>query len=89
VSEVRHARRAILAIVAVVMVLGQTACSSTPQAGEVGVVRNGSSPLWPFDWFDNHNIRGHVLNGSGTSFVGLLRPQGLRRGLAGRYGPHV
>jgi hypothetical protein len=71
VSEVRHARRAILAIVAVVMVLGQTACSSTPQAGEVGVVRNGSSPLWPFDWFDNHNIRGHVLNGSGTSFVGL------------------
>jgi flavin-binding protein dodecin len=62
--------RYLLGLTAVVMVLGLTGCSSTPQAGEIGVVRNGSS-IWPLDWFDNHNIRGHVLNGSSTSWTGL------------------
>jgi hypothetical protein len=58
------------ALILAACLLGATGCSSTPQAGEVGVVRNGSS-IWPLDWFDNHNIKGHVLNGSGTSWVGL------------------
>ncbi|MGC1176833.1 MAG: SPFH domain-containing protein [Candidatus Saccharimonadales bacterium] len=44
---------------------------STPQSGEIGVVRNGSSISWAPDWFDNHNIRGIVANGSGNTFIGL------------------
>lgn len=64
-------RRLMLGLVAGVLLVGLAGCSSTPQAGEVGVVRNGSAWYWPLDWFDNHNIRGHVQNGAGTSWVGL------------------
>lgn len=44
---------------------------STPGAGEIGVVRNGSDPWWLPDWFDNHQIRGIVENGSGNVGIGL------------------
>ncbi len=44
---------------------------STPGSGEVGVVRNGSDPWWLPDWFDNHQIRGIVENGSGNTGIGL------------------
>lgn len=46
-------------------------CRATPQGGEIGVIRNGSAWYWPFDWFDNHNIRGIVANGTGNQYVGL------------------
>jgi len=38
---------------------------STPEAGEIGVVRNGGP-------FDNKNIRGIVDNGSGNTGIGLF-----------------
>jgi hypothetical protein len=41
-----------------------TGCMSTPQAGEIGVVRNGG-PI------DDHNIRQVVDNGSGNTWIGL------------------
>lgn len=44
---------------------------SAPQSGEIGVVRNGSAPLWVFDWFDNHKIRGVIPNGAGSTALGL------------------
>lgn len=45
------------------LVLGATGCYTTPQAGEIGVVRNGGP-------FDNHNIRQIVDNGSGNTWPG-------------------
>lgn len=46
-------------------------CTSTPQSGEIGVVRNGKAWYMPTDYFDNHNIRQVVPNGSGQSWVGM------------------
>lgn len=40
-----------------------TGCTSKPQAGEIGVVRNGGL-------LDNHNIRQVVPNGAGNTWVG-------------------
>lgn len=63
--------RYLKAAIAVVIAIGITGCASTPKSGEIGVVRNGKAWYMPTDWFDNHNIRGHVANGSGQTFVGL------------------
>lgn len=56
--------RSALGLVLLGTVLGTTACASTPQSGEVGVVRNGGP-------FDNHNIRGIIHNGSGYTWTGF------------------
>jgi regulator of protease activity HflC (stomatin/prohibitin superfamily) len=56
-------RKAILAVAALVAVLGMTGCYTKPQAGEIGVVRNGGP-------FDDRNIRQIVPNGSGTTWNG-------------------
>jgi regulator of protease activity HflC (stomatin/prohibitin superfamily) len=52
-------------VLLLVAVLSASGCYSTPQAGEVGVVRNGGP-------FDNHNIRQVVPNGSGNTWIGFF-----------------
>jgi hypothetical protein len=49
--------------VAVVLLLGLTACTDRPEAGQIGVVRNGG-PI------DNKNIREILHPGAGTSWIG-------------------
>lgn len=69
--KTRRIMRSLLLIVGLVVVMGSlTGCASTPNSGEVGVIRNGKS-IWPPDWFDNHKIRGIVPNGSGNTWTGL------------------
>lgn len=46
-------------------------CMSTPQSGEISVVRNGKAWYWPLDWFDNHKIRGIIQNGASNTWTGL------------------
>lgn len=60
----------VVAVVAVAS-LFTTGCATTPQSGETGVIRNGKAWYWPFDWFDNHKIRGVVPNGAGNTWTGL------------------
>lgn len=48
-----------------------TGCASTPNSGETGVVRNGKAWYNPFDWFDNHKIRGVIPNGAGNTWTGM------------------
>lgn len=43
----------------------------TPQAGEIGVVREGASGLWVGAWFNGHNIKKVVPPGSGNTGIGL------------------
>lgn len=43
----------------------------TPQAGEIGVVREGASSVWIGDWFNGHNITAVVPPGSGNKRIGL------------------
>lgn len=52
-----------LAIMAIGLTVFGTGCASKPNAGEIGVVRNGGP-------FDNHNIRQVVPNGAGNTWVG-------------------
>lgn len=67
----RRIMRALLMVVLLVVAAGVlSGCASTPNSGEVGVIRNGKS-IWPPDWFDNHKIRGIVPNGSGNTWTGL------------------
>jgi hypothetical protein len=48
----------------VLMIVGLAGCTiTTPNAGEIGVVRNGGP-------FDNHNIRQVISNGSGNTWAG-------------------
>lgn len=61
----RRVSRIGLALGGLAMCLFLTGCMSTPQAGEIGVVRNGGP-------FDNHNIRQIVPNGSGNTWVGWM-----------------
>lgn len=60
-----------LLLIAVFMLTMMTGCMNTPNSGEVSVVRNGKAWYWPPDWFDNHQIRGVIANGSGNSWTGL------------------
>lgn len=64
-STMKYARRTIVGIIALGLLGGATGCYTTPEAGEMGVVRNGG-PL------DNHNIRQVVPNGSGRTSNGLF-----------------
>jgi hypothetical protein len=64
-------RKLALALLLFTVAVSTTACATTPNAGEVGVIRNGKAWYWPFDWFDNHKIRGIVANGSGNTWTGL------------------
>ena len=43
----------------------------TPEAGQIGVVRDGSSAVWVGDWFNGHNIKQVVPPGSGNTSIGL------------------
>lgn len=52
-------------LIAAFAVISMTGCYSTPNSGEIGVVRNGGR-------FDNKNIRGIVHNGQGNTWVGLF-----------------
>lgn len=71
----RRLLRTVLALCALVFALSATGCMSTPNSGEVGVIRNGGP-------FDNKNIRGCegkaatdpcgiLKNGSGNTWVGV------------------
>src|SRR4051794_32348862 len=66
-DRVIHARRlaaaVVLGIVALILLIGLTSNFTKPEAGEIGVVRNGG-PL------DNHNIRQVVPNGAGNTWTG-------------------
>lgn len=59
----KHIKLVIVALCLVVVAGFGTGCASKPNAGEIGVVRNGGP-------FDNHNIRGHVENGAGNTWTG-------------------
>src|SRR4051812_41375543 len=54
---------AVLGVVALILLIGMTSNFTKPEAGEIGVVRNGG-PL------DNHNIRQVVPNGAGNTWNG-------------------
>lgn len=66
-----RARWVLLILAALILMSTMAGCGSTPGAGEIGVIRNGKAWYNPFDWFDNHNIRGIVKNGSGYAWVGM------------------
>jgi hypothetical protein len=59
----RLAAAIVLGVVALILLIGLTSNFTRPQAGEIGVVRNGG-PL------DNHNIRQVVPNGAGNTWTG-------------------
>lgn len=61
----------IFALWAIWMVIDLVSSRTTPQSGQVGVVRNGAAKAWFPDWFDNKGIRGVVHNGEGNQFIGL------------------
>jgi hypothetical protein len=65
VSNSKYVGRIGVACLLLVGVLGASGCMTTPNAGEIGVVRNGG-PL------DNHNIRQVIPNGSGNTTNGLF-----------------
>lgn len=55
--------RGLMGLCLVGVLAGTTGCYSTPEGGQIGVVRNGGS-------FDNKKIRQVVPNGSGNTWVG-------------------
>lgn len=58
----------VLLVVCCAALLG--GCMSTPDAGMIGVVRSGKS-VWPWTWFNGHNIRGVIVPGSGNTWTGF------------------
>lgn len=54
-----------------IFVISLLSARTTPQAGEIGVVRSGPSGVWIGSWFNGHNIKKVVPPGSGSSFTGL------------------
>lgn len=64
-------KRFVAFLITIGCVASLTGCATTPNSGETGVVRNGKAWYWPFDWFDNHKIRGIVPNGAGNTWTGL------------------
>lgn len=62
-SKQKYVGRLGAAFLFLAVVLGTTGCMTTPDAGEIGVVRNGGP-------FDDHNIRQVVPNGSGNTWNG-------------------
>jgi hypothetical protein len=61
----KYTHRAFAGILLASCTLGASGCMTTPEAGEIGIVRNGGP-------FDNHNIRQIIDNGSGNSWNGWL-----------------
>src|SRR4051812_50175514 len=59
----RLAAAVVVGVVALILLIGLTSNFTKPEAGEIGVVRNGG-PL------DNHNIRQGVPNGAGNTWTG-------------------
>lgn len=59
----RFMRLAVVVLLGAFAILSLTGCYTKPEAGEIGVTRNGGP-------FDNHNIRGVVPNGSGNTWNG-------------------
>src|ERR1700758_3481923 len=55
----------------IILVIGVLTARWTPQAGEIGVVREGSSVLWFGDWFNGHTIKQVVPPGAGNTGIGL------------------
>lgn len=60
----RHLKKLGVVLALLIPVMGLSACATKPEAGQIGVVRNGG-PL------DNKNIRGTVKNGSGLQWNGF------------------
>ncbi|HEY5445478.1 MAG TPA: SPFH domain-containing protein [Pyrinomonadaceae bacterium] len=69
--NLKRTRRLAVLLLGLVAATTLTGCASTPNSGEVGVVRNGKAWYNPFDWLDNHKIRGIVPNGNGNTWVGM------------------
>lgn len=61
----------VVALWSLVLIIGVLTARYTPQAGQVGVVRQGSSALWPGDWFNGHNIKQVIPPGAGNTSIGL------------------
>lgn len=64
------AKRLLTTLLACVAVWGLVGCT-TPNSGEISVVRNGKAFYWPPDWTDNHKIRQIIQNGSGSTWAGM------------------
>jgi hypothetical protein len=62
---VRRIAFALAAVIALAIFLSTSGCYSTPEGGEIGVVRNGGP-------FDDRQIRQVVPNGAGNTWVGLF-----------------
>lgn len=60
----RNLERLVLLVLGLALMTSATGCYSTPEAGEIGVVRNGGP-------FDNKNIRQVVPNGAGNTWIGF------------------
>lgn len=60
----RFLRRAAIGVVLIGTIAGTTGCMTTPEGGEIVVIRNGGP-------FDNHNIRQIVCPGSGNTGTGV------------------
>lgn len=54
-----------------ILLIGWAGARATPQAGQIGVVRSGSSFLWIGDWFNGHQIKTVIKPGSGSTPIGL------------------
>lgn len=61
----------ILVIWGFIFVIDLVSSRATPQAGEIGVVRNGPDAGWIGSWFNGHGVRSVVPPGSGSTFIGL------------------
>lgn len=59
----RGVLRGVIVVGSLAAIVPLAGCMTTPEAGEIGVVRNGGT-------FDNHNIRQVVPNGSGNTWNG-------------------
>lgn len=61
----------VLILWALIAGIGKLSARWTPQPGQIGVVRAGSSALWIGDWFKGHDIKEIVSPGSGNTDIGL------------------
>lgn len=61
----------VLAIWFLIFVISVLSARTTPQAGDIGVVRSGPSGVWIGSWFNGHDIRKVIPPGSGSTSTGL------------------
>lgn len=64
-------RSAIVAILLLAAVLLATGCAATPQAGQIGVVREGKSFIAPWSWLNGHKVTKTICPGSGYTVTGF------------------